>query len=94
MLDLASLTWTQVALDPEALKPSGRLRMSHVDDPARNRMIVSCGIADYFGVGDPRNVMYNDSWALDYNTFEWTQLPTINDPPLNNAGGCDPLRST
>ena len=81
VLDLVSLTWTQVDVDSLALRPAGRFRMARADDPERNRMIISCGISDYFGPGDPRNVAFNDTWALDYNTLQWTLVPTAYDPP-------------
>lgn len=80
ILDLASLAWTQVNTDPNAAKPAPRLRMAHADDRLRNRMIIACGMDTLAAVHSPKTRMYNDAWALDYNTLTWTLLPTTGDP--------------
>ncbi len=80
VLDLATLAWTEVNTAPGAARPAPRLRMAHSHDPMRNRMIIACGMDTLPFVHSENTRMFNDSWALDYDTFTWTQLPTTNDP--------------
>ncbi|MBD3334843.1 MAG: hypothetical protein GF355_04955 [Candidatus Eisenbacteria bacterium] len=60
------------------------------------------GIYDPNPSGDPRMVIYggqtatpnkyDDTWALNLNTYEWTELPTTNNPPagVQHSAAFDP----
>ncbi len=80
ILDLTTLQWTEVDTDPNAVKPTPRLRMAHVDDPLHDRMVIACGMDTLAEIHDPATRMFNDSWAFDYNTLTWSLLPTTGDP--------------
>ncbi len=63
-LDLASETWTQLATGPG---PAPRVNPAAVVDPTHDRMIVVGGRT---GLA----TLFDDVWALDLGTLQWTEL--------------------
>lgn len=68
--------------------PRGRARGMAVYDPQGDRMILFGGRSRARETGDYKN--YNDVWALNLETMEWTELVPSNRGPMarsNPAGG-------
>ena len=68
--------------------PQGRARGMAVYDPAGDRMIIFGGRSRARETGNYKN--YNDVWALDLGTMQWTELESTNTGPMarsNPAGG-------
>jgi hypothetical protein len=68
--------------------PRGRARGMAVYDPEGDRMIIFGGRSRARESGEYRN--YNDVWALNLGTMEWTELESSTPAPLarsNPAGG-------
>ena len=68
--------------------PQGRARGMAVYDPTGDRMLIFGGRSRARETGNYKN--YNDVWALDFATMQWTELEPTNSGPLarsNPAGG-------
>jgi hypothetical protein len=71
-----SEAWTQ--LNPSGTPPSPRLGAKAVVDPVNNRMIMFGGTTNVSG--------FDETWALDLNTYTWSLLnPTGIKPPARQA---------
>ncbi len=82
LYDVECDSWSQ--LDSSAT-PAGRTRHTAVYDSTDNRVVVFGGL----GAGGS----LNDTWALDMESGEWSELETTGGPPparLNHAAAYDP----
>src|SRR5262245_3235693 len=71
--------WSSLAtLNP----PSPRKGHTAIYDPVADRMIVFGGEGLN---GQGQEVLFNETWALDFCTLQWTLLPTQGTPPCGRA---------
>lgn len=80
--DIGCDSWSRL---DSATNPPGRSRHSAIFDTNTNRMIIFGGISG-------QNAL-SDTWALDLETGEWTELQTTGTPPdarFNHGAAFDP----
>ena len=90
--DVACAQWEKIHGDGEG--PGPRTRATGVMDTRNNRMLVFGGRYREGKQGD--YTIYNDVWALDMDTYDWTQLETTGDIPSarwSSTGIYDPIRN-
>ncbi len=73
--DTQTETWSEI--ETQGDKPDIRYGHGVTLDTKNNRLIISHGFA--------RDGRHNDTWALDLNTNEWTELTPSGDKPLNRC---------
>jgi hypothetical protein len=75
--DFATGVWTQ---HPRAILPRARTNHAAVYDPTRDRMVIYGG--EFFE--DDELTTFQDTWALDLATMDWTELFTVGSFPKTN----------
>jgi len=83
--------WEKIHGDDEG--PGPRTRATGVLDTQNNRLLVFGGRYREGKEGD--YTIYNDVWALDMDTYDWTKLTTSGDVPSarwSSTGIYDPIR--
>lgn len=71
--DYNTNTWTEMAKGP-----GDHLGYRMAYDSESDRCIL------FGGMGYPSFIVYNDTWAYDFNTDTWTEMKPSNSPPVRN----------